>query len=338
MSDLSQFAANVGTQQRPLARQDPDAPPPVAQVYTAEASADPTVGFRGDTRMWTGNGNGAYWATGTVASRLPAGLYACTMAQVGCVVVKQEFRTDELLVLPDSATFEVERQIKHFWTLRNAFSSRGFVYKRGILLWGPPGGGKTSCSMLIVKRLIEDHEGIALIGGRDPDVLAGCMQMVRRTEPDRPLVVLLEDIEALVRDGDRESRFLNILDGDAQVSDVIFIGTTNYPEYLDRRFVDRPSRFDSIIYVGMPTPEARRLFLQTKEPTLEAEELDRWVMLSEGFSVAHLRELIILERCFKIPLDDAAHRLRTMIEAKPNSEQAPGRMPAGFIGGLRGAR
>jgi len=100
------------------------------------------------------------------------------------------------------------------------------------------------------------------------------------------------------------------------------VATTNYPERLDQRFVDRPSRFDTIREIGMPTAMARQVYLQTKEPSLGAFELAEWVEQSEGFSIAHLRELIILCRCYHKPLAEAIERLSLMRSESPSSSRA----------------
>jgi hypothetical protein len=106
----------------------------------------------------------------------------------------------------------------------------------------------------------------------------------------------------------------------------VFLASTNYPDRLDRRFVDRPSRFDTIRYVGMPTGAARRAYLKTKEPSLTDWELALWVDLTEEFSLAHLRDLIIAVRCFGQPSDKA--RRAVAEHAGGHAEQPEGPRPA----------
>ena len=148
------------------------------------------------------------------------------------------------------------------------------------------------------------------------------------------MICVLEDFDALVeRYG--ENLFLAILDGEAQVDNVIFVATTNYPERLDKRFVDRPSRFDTIMYVGMPSAEARRVYFAAKDPILAADpaEMATWVRKSAGFSVAHLKEMIVGVRCLGQSLDQVVTRLEEMHERKPTSDDTPDRQATGFLNG-----
>ncbi|MGH6791962.1 MAG: hypothetical protein ACRECF_04400 [Methyloceanibacter sp.] len=105
---------------------------------------------------------------------------------------------------------------------------------------------------------------------------------------------------------------------------------TNYPERLDKRFVDRPSRFDTVAYIGMPTAASRAAYLKAKEPSLSAEELERWVGLSEDLSIAHLKEMIIAVCCLGQDIEDVAARLHEMHETPPKSTNGDGRIRAGF--------
>ena len=124
-----------------------------------------------------------------------------------------------------------------------------------------------------------------------------------------------------------------LLDGENQVENVIYVATTNYPERLDRRFVDRPSRFDTLRLIGMPTPEARRIYLVHKEPGIDEKELRAMVRASDGYSIAHLRELLVLVKCFGQSIDEATKRLDGMRAANPSSDRQFGNLHAVGFGG-----
>jgi hypothetical protein len=99
-----------------------------------------------------------------------------------------------------------------------------------------------------------------------------------------------------------------------------------------------PSRFNTTRYVGMPSLAARRMYLQTKEPSLSGEELAHWAHHTEGFSLAHLRELIIAVRCFGQSFEAALERIESIREAKPSSQNSPQKSRTGFLNGATAAR
>ena len=114
-----------------------------------------------------------------------------------------------------------------------------------------------------------------------------------------------------------EVSLLAMLDGEHQTDNVVYIATTNYPERLDARFINRPSRFDEIIKIGMPRAAARQYYLAATDARLlnDEAELIKWVSKTDGFSIAHLKELIISVECFGKSFEVAHGRLRTMIDA-----------------------
>jgi hypothetical protein len=74
------------------------------------------------------------------------------------------------------------------------------------------------------------------------------------------------------------------------------------------------------------------VYLRAKDPTISETDLARWVKETEGFSIAHLRELVILVRCFGRPLEEAIARLEKMRIRRPHSDDAPDKIPVGFGG------
>lgn len=337
MSEKPNFFESVGTEQRQRRGVSASysgggggAVPTLQRDDLARESPFRAAGTTGGVQRWSEN-QGTFWGAASTHESLPAGLYRCdAVPMIGTVLLKQNIEVDNLLRLPDSHSLPLLEEFERFWTLEPEFRKRGFLHKRGILLYGPPGSGKTSTINLMIEHLVQEREGIVLFVDQ-PGIAASALQLIRRIEPSRPMIVVLEDLDALT-DRHGENEFLALLDGEAQVDGVIFLATTNYPERLDRRFVDRPSRFDTIGFVDMPSAIARRAYLTHKEPSLTDEELREWVELSEDFSVAHLKELIIAVRCFGQTLEAAAERLSEMRTRKPSSSD--NRNFAGFTGRL----
>ena len=306
-------------------------PEPVMEVAQDSPDyLDNPVRSNQDERMWAVNGDD-YYPCNKATKKLEPGQYVFGYEERGIFLHKKTINIDELIALPDNNSERVLDSIDHFWNNEQVFRDYGFLWKRGILLVGPPGGGKTSTVQQLSKQII-DRGGISIFGTQ-PGLDAKGLSLLRRIEPNRPIVVILEDIDAMIRRD--EAEMLALLDGEHQIDNVVYVATTNYPELLDRRFTNRPSRFDEIVVIDMPSPESRRVFLKAKNPKLstDSEMLERWISLTDRFSIAHLKELIISVECFNKDVDEAAERLSQMIEKEIKSDDFGQRPSIGF-GGL----
>lgn len=288
-----------------------------------------------NAKMWAVAGQD-FFPCETAVDLLSPGQYTVKNCMSrGIYFSSRDINLDDLLVLPDSNSELVISHINDFWSSEPVFREYGFLWKRGILLWGPPGSGKTSTVQQLSKQIV-DMGGITVYCV-NPDLTAKGLEILRRIEPTRPVVVILEDMDAIIEQFG-ESDLLAMLDGELQIDNVVFVATTNYPQRLDKRFINRPSRFDEIIKIGMPSSEARRYYLFQKNPRLQKDisELEEWVSLTKGFSVAHLKELIISVECFSKSVTNATGRLKAMMEATPSQYADEERTQFGFVGADNG--
>ena len=233
-------------------------------------------------------------------SHVPSGLYEMkwNSSLQTWVLAKQALNIDELYELPSPEIESILSDIKIFWRKRETYKEYNFVHKRGILLYGDPGCGKSGIIQLCVKNLIEEENGIVINIKEDEDFKAFVefVPTIRTIEPERPLIVILEDIDSLAGE-DRYSttKLLNILDGVKQIENVVYIATTNYPEKLQERITNRPSRFDRRYEVQMPSREIRESYIKNKlsDDDLKNINLKEWLDSSEDMSLSHLKELVI---------------------------------------------
>ena len=131
---------------------------------------------------------------------------------------------------------------------------------------------------------------------------------------------MLEDIDAIVnRHG--ETSLLALLDGELQIDNIVTIATTNYPELLDKRITNRPSRFDITKYIGMPSRTAREFYILHTVPRLHDNltELTQWLDSTDKYSLAHLKEVVISVEVFENTLEDTITRLNKMIDVTVTS-------------------
>ena len=167
------------------------------------------------------------------------------------------------VILPLGVLDDLTRHVVGIGTHRDALRAAGRHLKRGVLLYGPPGSGKT----LTVRHLLSETPGITAV------VLAGdsirfVTQAAELARAMQPAIVVLEDVDLIAADrslsvGPQPLLFamldaLDGLDGDA---DVAFVLTTNRVEVLEHALADRPGRIDLAVEIPLPDAAARhRLF------------------------------------------------------------------------------
>jgi hypothetical protein len=251
--------------------------------------------------------------------RLPPGYYVPMADHRSIYLQRTQVDIDQLMVFPDSKSEYILAEIEKFWRSKARYDAHGLLWKRGVILTGPPGSGKTSVVHQVSNKVIEAG-GIAVYCS-NPGLTANALRIIRTIEKGRPLVLIMEDIDAIIS-GDGESDLLALLDGELQISNILHIATTNYPERLDPRFIQRPSRFDDIVEIGMPSSEAREVYLRAKNPRLSDEERARWVAGTEGFPIAAIKEVIISVECLGRPLEPSLERVAKMLGRKPSSEDS----------------
>jgi energy-coupling factor transporter ATP-binding protein EcfA2 len=253
--------------------------------------------------------NGLVSAVQSYQPTLPAAVYSCGVDQSGNpLLIKESMISDELILLPNSKSTYIIDEFRKFWELSDQFETNGFIHKRGFFLIGPAGSGKTSIIQLLCKELIKD-DGIVLFL-ESPTVAYSCLRMIRSVEPNRKLICILEDLDSLIKNYE-EADFLSLFDGEKSIDHVVFLATTNYPEDIDKRFLDRPSRFDQVITVELPELEDRLYFFEQRTKGLDTSTLQDWAEKTKGFGIAHLKEVIISVQCFGYGFAQTIERLKS---------------------------
>lgn len=267
----------------------------------------------------------------TVTNLVPAVYDICHNPNFGLYFEQIPVLTTGLVRFPDSNSDKVIAEIQKFWTKEEVFRFYKLNYKRGIMLWGPPGSGK-SCTIQFVMRGVIDLGGI-VVRFTHPGLFVEGIRKFREIQPDTPIVVLMEDIDSTL-ERFSESEVLNILDGVNQVDKVVFLATTNYPEKLGGRIINRPSRFDKRFKIGHPNAECRRMYFEFvigKEKLEEFKiDLDQWVNDTHEFSIAHMKELFTAVVILGDSYEEAIEALSLMKEEKPDSSNDESKKFMGF--------
>jgi len=185
------------------------------------------------------------------------------------------------------------------------FQKLGIDPPKGVLLYGPPGCGKT----LLAKAVATEAEAnFILING--PEIMnkyygeseARLREIFRKAEEEAPSIIFIDELDAIAPKrsevvGEVEKRvvaqLLALMDGLETRGQVIVIGATNRPNALDPA-LRRPGRFDREIEIGIPDRNARREILQIHTrgmPLADDVDLDKLAEMTRGYTGADLAAL-----------------------------------------------
>ncbi|MCL4325114.1 MAG: AAA family ATPase [Candidatus Thermoplasmatota archaeon] len=176
---------------------------------------------------------------------------------------------------------------------------------RGILLFGPPGCGKThimraaSNELNVPIQIVNGPELVSALAGQSE---AAVRDILYRARENSPSIVFFDEIDALASKDSMKtpevsravSQFLTEMDGIKPKDRVIIVATTNRPQILDPALL-RPGRFDKIFYVPPPDLKARAdIFrIQLKGIPLDGEvDVDLLSLGTEGYSGADIASIV----------------------------------------------
>ncbi|PIT84896.1 hypothetical protein COU37_00020 [Candidatus Micrarchaeota archaeon CG10_big_fil_rev_8_21_14_0_10_45_29] len=208
---------------------------------------------------------------------------------------KKSIRLKDVIGLPD-AKRAIKEAIEIPLLHEELMAEYSLAPIKGILLFGPPGCGKT----MLVRAASNDIKATFLtLSGSDifargyTEAQNIIHETFMRAREQAPAVIFIDEIEALAPSRERLSspvltQLLQEIDGVSELKGVVLVGATNKPSYIDAALL-RPGRFDKAIYIASPSQPAREhIFKQqlgSLSPTLA---FSKFAQLSEGFSGADI--------------------------------------------------
>ncbi len=210
-------------------------------------------------------------------------------------ISKEKFPTFDDVILDDKLKDSIQNDIFNFLKSKQFYEDRNIPYKRGLLLCGPPGNGKTLLCKAIAKTCGVPFFNIFFENPRSIHI-GTIVDTYEEASIYGPAIVCMEDLDALFasdRNNTGFSEFLNILDGINELNGIITVATTNHPEKIDMALIKRPGRFDKVYSIPLPGLKHIRAYYKMMFDKLSKKNLDIISRKSEDFSFAQLKEIYI---------------------------------------------
>ncbi len=198
----------------------------------------------------------------------------------------------------------VKKELKESvdWPLKypQAYDSLGISPPKGVLLYGPPGSGKT-----LIAKAVANEANANFIAVKGPELLSkwvgeserAVRKIFKKARQMAPSIIFFDELDSIAvnRGGDSSgvsdkvlNQILTELDGIENLRGVIVLAATNRPDLIDNALL-RPGRFDKLIYLPFPDKETRlKIFeVHTKKIPMEDDvDLKKLAETTENYTGA----------------------------------------------------
>jgi transitional endoplasmic reticulum ATPase len=212
---------------------------------------------------------------------------------------------DDVILEPKMKSSLIE-DVQGFFDSRALYKEFAVPWKRGIILHGVPGNGKTISIKALINYLTERDDPIPSLYVKSFEnkcngPQASVKDIFDHARKMAPCLLVFEDLDSLVSK-DVRSYFLNEVDGLDSNDGILMIGSTNHLNSLDPAISKRPSRFDRKYQFKVPSFAEREAYANywknklAKNASVEFPvDLSPIIAtLTDGFSFAYLKELFVM--------------------------------------------
>lgn len=247
------------------------------------------------------------------------------------------------LNFPDEKYFitaSTERLFKHFnvfYTKIELMKKRGRI-KRGVLLGGAPGQGKSAAVRYFVRQITQTPDKrICVLRVDSEDVCWETLtKMFIKADVNAVdfVVLILEDLGGSGLN-ERNARLspscLNFLDGNSDVFKIptLIVGTTNYINELGAVVTSRPGRFDTVEHV-LPPSDDEVLLIAENELGRELSEAEKTSLSGKAFTPAYVIESLIRSELYDISLEESIDHIEKQRKLSENKKHGEALSSLGF--------
>jgi len=233
------------------------------------------------------------------------GIWSIGKGMMGLQLNPTSFSTDDLLK-DFINTKQIEEIVDCFFSNLHLYAEFGMdVPRRGVLLYGPPGAGKSTAISMCANKYVNDGKTAVVIWATDAYEAYDIKEFFKvfQYEGVEKLILVAEDLGGM-ENGETtmrsDSSLLALLDNNEKTFTIptMIVATTNHPENFAGNITNRSGRFDDKIEVSIPGGDARRKLLKFFSKNTANEEA--LVLIEskqcEKFPPSHIRESYIRSR------------------------------------------
>jgi hypothetical protein len=194
------------------------------------------------------------------------------------------------LFLPQELKDDIRNSIEGWLAAKDVYAKAKIPWKRGILLYGQPGNGKTTTIRTIIANYDFKPVTVHTSQQTNDDTITEAFEYAQEQSPG---LLYIEDLDTLLGTTVSYSHFLNLMDGVSTKNGMIVIATANDLSKLKESVTDRPSRFDRKWEIPCPDKAmATKYMKHWFGNTIKADELAKHAVDS-NFSYAYFKELYL---------------------------------------------
>ncbi len=233
----------------------------------------------------------------TEAESLPLGVYfheygnSSTPERLTPMTIRQ----DKYIDIMDSLS-DLSINIDQFIQNKSLYEETCSSYKLGILLFGPPGSGKTS----YLREFIRTQDAIVIFMDGVPT--RRFLDKLENSTKDKLKIIVFEEAVSLLECSEDIREMLDFLDGSKSVSNAIYFLSTNYPESIPENIV-RNGRIDVFVKVDYPNFSARKKLFNLY---LNRDPSEEELLLTDNMPIVDIREMCFSHKKTGKSLKDCA--------------------------------
>lgn len=230
------------------------------------------------------------------------GIWTILDTNIGLILESTTF-TDDKILKEFVYTEGITSKCDAFFNKLDVYKQFGIeVPKRGMILYGSAGGGKTSALKEVAKKYSSDGKTAVIIWSTDAIDSNSAKDFIKTFDYKgvEKIIMIMEDLGGVEVDQVRmqsEPSLLSLLDNQEKIFKlpILIIATTNYPEIFMGNLMNRPGRFDDKIEVPHPNGEQRKRLLEFFTKNQLSKEVSDLMesKKTEEFTPAHIKEIVI---------------------------------------------